>query len=251
MELNRIYNECNLETCKRMADGFVDLVVTSPPYNKAGLEGFIRTRHGRDSWKQGRNIEYGKDANNDFLDEGVYQTKQVQILDELFRVTKDGGSLFYNHKNRVKDYVTHSPIAWLTQSKWKLRQEIIWDRGSSPSVAPIRFMACTERIYWLFKGEAPAKFNPACFDYKEVWRLPADFSGNPHPAPFPIEIPARCIKACSSEGDLVYDPFMGSGTTAKAAHQLKRNWIGSEISAEYVELANKRLEPYLMQEQLF
>ena len=49
----------------------------------------------------------------------------------------------------------------------------------------------------------------------------------------------------------VYDPFMGSGTTAKAAHQLKRNWIGSEISQEYVDLANKRLEPYLAQETLF
>ena len=59
------------------------------------------------------------------------------------------------------------------------------------------------------------------------------------------------ILSWSNENDLVYDPFMGSGTTAKAAHQLKRRWIGSEISSEYVDLANKRLEPYLAQTQLF
>ena len=59
------------------------------------------------------------------------------------------------------------------------------------------------------------------------------------------------IYSWSNEGDLIYDPFMGSGTTAKAAHQLKRNWIGSEISQEYVDLANKRLKPYLTQIELF
>jgi DNA modification methylase len=59
------------------------------------------------------------------------------------------------------------------------------------------------------------------------------------------------VTTWSNPGDLVYDCFMGSGTTAKAAHQLGRNWIGSEISSEYVDLANKRLEPYLAQHDLF
>jgi len=72
-----------------------------------------------------------------------------------------------------------------------------------------------------------------------------------HPAPYPERLARDHIYSWSNENDLVYDPFMGSGTTAKAAHQLKRNWIGSEISSEYVELANKRLEPYLAQESLF
>jgi DNA modification methylase len=72
-----------------------------------------------------------------------------------------------------------------------------------------------------------------------------------HPAQFPEALARDHILSWSNEGDLVYDPFMGSGTTAKAAHQLGRRWIGSEISAEYVELANKRLEPYLAQESLF
>ncbi|MGB4985374.1 MAG: site-specific DNA-methyltransferase, partial [Erysipelotrichaceae bacterium] len=72
-----------------------------------------------------------------------------------------------------------------------------------------------------------------------------------HPAVFPEKLAADHIYTWSNEGDLVYDPFMGSGTTAKMAHIYKRNWIGSEISAEYVELANKRLDPYLRQTSLF
>ena len=250
MEINHIYNENCLDTMARMPDGFIDLTVTSPPYNKAGLEGFIRTGHSNGTWQGGRNISYNGDANLDFLSEEDYQASQVAMLAELFRVTKYGGSLFYNHKNRIKDYVTHSPREWLIKTPWKICQEIIWDRGSSPNVAPIRFMPTTERVYWMFKGEKPATFNGHCLSFTEVWRITAD-SGNDHPAPFPVEIAARCIKACSNEGDLIYDPFMGSGTTAKAAHQLKRRWIGSEISSEYVELANKRLEPYLAQESLF
>lgn len=71
-----------------------------------------------------------------------------------------------------------------------------------------------------------------------------------HPAMFPEQLAKDHIYSWSNEGDLVYDPFMGSGTTAKMAHLLKRNWIGSEISQEYVDLANKRLDPYLRQERL-
>ena len=72
-----------------------------------------------------------------------------------------------------------------------------------------------------------------------------------HPATFPEQLANDHIISWSNEGDLVYDPFMGSGTTAKMAHIYKRNWIGSEISSEYVELANKRLDPYLRQTSLF
>ena len=89
-----------------------------------------------------------------------------------------------------------------------------------------------------------------------IWRLNTVGQENvceslPHPAMFPERLAKDHILSWSNENDLVYDLFMGSGTTAKAAHQLKRRWIGSEISEEYVELANKRLEPYLAQESLF
>jgi site-specific DNA-methyltransferase (adenine-specific) len=72
-----------------------------------------------------------------------------------------------------------------------------------------------------------------------------------HPAIFPSALAKEMIYSWSSEGDLVYDTFMGSGTTAKMAHLQNRRWIGSEISAEYVALAEKRIEPYLLQGSLF
>jgi site-specific DNA-methyltransferase (adenine-specific) len=72
-----------------------------------------------------------------------------------------------------------------------------------------------------------------------------------HPAVAPEALARDHIHSWSNPGDLVYDCFMGSGTTAKAAHQLGRRWIGSEISQEYVDLAERRLEPLLAQADLF
>jgi site-specific DNA-methyltransferase (adenine-specific) len=72
-----------------------------------------------------------------------------------------------------------------------------------------------------------------------------------HPAIFPEALARDHILSWSNPGDLVYDCFGGSGTVAKAAHKLDRRWILSEISQEYVDLANKRLEPLLMQTNLF
>ena len=72
-----------------------------------------------------------------------------------------------------------------------------------------------------------------------------------HNAPFPEQLVNDHIISWSNENDLVYDPFIGSGTTAKMAHLQNRNWIGSEISSEYVDLANKRIAPYLNQLKLF
>jgi site-specific DNA-methyltransferase (adenine-specific) len=63
-----------------------------------------------------------------------------------------------------------------------------------------------------------------------------------HPAPFPIELPRRLIELYTFEGDVVLDPFMGSGTTALAAQETGRNWVGYEIDGEYIELANQRIQ---------
>jgi site-specific DNA-methyltransferase (adenine-specific) len=72
-----------------------------------------------------------------------------------------------------------------------------------------------------------------------------------HPAIFPEQLAADHIYSWSNEGDIVYDCFGGSGTTAKMAHLMKRNWILSEISSEYVQITEKRIAPYLAQTSLF
>lgn len=71
-----------------------------------------------------------------------------------------------------------------------------------------------------------------------------------HPAPFPEDLAQDQIFSWSNEGELVYDPFGGSGTTAKMAHKLKRNWILSEISKQYCEVSQKRIEPFITQPYL-
>lgn len=86
---------------------------------------------------------------------------------------------------------------------------------------------------------------------RSVWTVSTKPFADAHFATFPPEIPALCIKAGCPVGGIVYDPFSGAGTTALVAHKLGRNWIGSELNSEYVELANKRLAPYLAQKQLF
>ena len=89
------------------------------------------------------------------------------------------------------------------------------------------------------------------FEYYVGMKTSSDKTAYEHPAIFPEKLAKEHIYSWSNENDLIYDCFMGSGTTAKMAHLQKRKWIGSEISKEYINVANKRLEPYLTQTKLF
>ncbi|MGI9572355.1 MAG: DNA-methyltransferase, partial [Candidatus Actinomarinaceae bacterium] len=76
-----------------------------------------------------------------------------------------------------------------------------------------------------------------------IWNInPARAKKIGHPAPFPIELPQKFINLYSYKGDVILEPFLGSGTTSVAAKQLNRNYVGYEINKEYVDIANKRLE---------
>ena len=88
-------------------------------------------------------------------------------------------------------------------------------------------------------------------DASNVWEFAVGGNLTGHPAVFPEQLANDHIISWSNEGDVVYDCFGGSGTTAKMAHKLKRNWILSEISKEYCEIAEKRITPYLAQTSLF
>ena len=86
------------------------------------------------------------------------------------------------------------------------------------------------------------------YERSNVWEMQPDTT-NKHPAPFPLELPTKCITYYSYEGWTVLDPFMGSGTTAKMAILNNRNWIGSEMSSEYCDIAEKRIKE--TQQRLF
>jgi len=227
MKLNTIIEGDCLEVLKTLPDGCVDCVVTSPPYNKGGGRSY-------GTWKN-MNIRYGEFDDN--IPEDKYQRCQKQIIEELLRVLKRNGSIFYNHKPRYKDSRVMLPTDFVP--KEYIRQLIIWERPSSPNVNPITFMQNTEYIFWLCKDKP--KFNKEYFNLGEVWRINPEKAENQHPAPFPEELPIRCILATTDVGDLVLDPYMGSGTTAVAAKQLGRNYIGIELNESYIKIAEQRL----------
>lgn len=182
------------------------------------------------------------------MDEGVYWDWQNSLFDEFYRILKPTGSLFYNHKIRRYEGKAHHPISELN-NKMTFYQQITWDRGASVDNNINYLQPSTELLLWYVK-DSPKVFKEKAVCRNEVWQIPAENNNN-HPAPFPVKLAANAIVLTTEKEDVIYDPFMGSGNTAIASHKNKRNWIGSEISQEYVELANKRLEPYLSQQTLF
>jgi site-specific DNA-methyltransferase (adenine-specific) len=230
--------------------GKVDVAITSPPYNKAGYEGFIRKRHDKDSWNQ-RNVDYGDNPENDFMPEEDYKKQQISILNLLWDSLTDDGSLFYNHKIRVANHKASHPIEWILKSNFVFRQQLIWDRSNSPAVAPIRFLPTTELIFWLTKKQQQPNFvRSQELEFKgEVWKFMAE--NNPlHPAPFPQNLPTNILK--NIKGNIVVlDPYMGSGTTGVAAVQMGRKFIGIEREQKYFDIACQRIDAAQRQEKLF
>jgi len=253
MEKNIIYNEDCLTTMSRLKENSIDLIITSPPYNKAGYEGFIRKRHAKDSWN-GRNIDYDDDSENDFMIEAEYQEQQIKALNEMQRVLKPNGSVFYNHKVRVAQHKGSHPIEWILKSNLTFRQQIIWNRKNSPAVNPIRYLPNTELIFWLTKTAVQPNFSrhkDPLFK-GEVW----EFSAKPnklHPAPFPEELPTNIMMCIKDKTDdfIVYDPYCGTGTTCKVAKDFGFDFIGSEIVRRYCDISNEILNRKETQTKLF
>lgn len=240
MELNKIYCVDVLEGLRQLDDASVDLIITSPPYNKKGLNGGKNS----DRAKWNSTIDYNGDSNVDNMPEDVYEDWQVEILKECHRVLKEDGSMFYNHKNRIwsgKGEII-SPYQWLYRTPFKIRQEIIWDRGSTNNVATCRYLPCTELIFWLAKSNKVRFYRGRDTMFKkEVWAFPFEINTE-HPAPYPQKLPDNIID-CVANGEriTVLDPFMGSGTTAVSAKEHGCDYIGFEKFPIYVEMAEKRL----------
>jgi DNA modification methylase len=236
MEINKIYNENNLETMAKMPDCFVDLIVTSPPYNKGYWSSNRNLNNGFKT--KARRIDYENYSDN--LNPKDYEEWQRKFIKECLRILKPTGSFFYNHQPIQKN---HQEVNPLFIYDFPLKQTIIWNRKNTPKLDKSYFFPITEYIFWLQKEkDSRVKFNrkKALFN-SNVWNISPDVK-NKFPAPFPEELVNNCILSCTEENDLVYDPFMGSGTTAKMAILNNRNWIGSEISTEYCEIINKRLQ---------
>ena len=241
--LNRIFCKSS-ENMDELPDSSVHLMVTSPPYN------------------------VGKDYDKDFtLDE--YRNLLRRVFKEVHRVLVPGGRACVNIANLGrKPYIPlHS---WIIQDMldvgFLMRGEIIWDKGSSAAASTawgswmsasnptlrdaheyiMVFSKDTFSRQRLKKRKSTITRDEFLQWTKSVWSFQAESATRVgHPAPFPVELPLRVIKLYTFEGEIVLDPFIGSGTTAIAALQANRQFIGYDIDEEYVKLAEKRIENFI------
>lgn len=231
--MNRIIVGDALKVLREIPSEIINVGVTSPPYNKG---------ENKKGWLV-KNVKY-KDS-SDKLPEEKYQENQVEVLDELYRITKPGGSFFYNHKLRWERGFMLHPMDWIRKTRWTIRQEIVWDRQIAANIRGWRFWQIEERIYWLYKPIEKhyigQEILPKHAKLSSIWRFSPE-RNNSHPAPFPIELPTRAIYSVTNDiKGLVIDPYSGSGTTLVAAKLLGHDYIGIEISKEYAESSEIRL----------
>ena len=230
-----IQKDC-IEGLKELDDNSVNCIVTSPPYNKKGLLG--KTKLGNQIWGK-FNIDYN--TYGDDMPEEEYQSWMVALLNECHRVIKPDGSIFFNHKPRRYKNRSYLPTDFIQHSNAELYQLIIWDRRNSPNIRNDVLVPCTEHVYWLCKDKPKVFRDSIQPEYKsEVWVITPERQKK-HPAPFPEQLVRNCIQLTTEDGDLVVDPFMGSGTTAVVSQNLNRKWIGFDIDEKYVKITNDRL----------
>ena len=236
--LNKVYLKSSI-SMNELPDCSVHLMVTSPPYNVTK--------------------EYDDDLT---LDE--YRDLLRSVFKETFRVLVDGGRACVNVANLGrKPYIPlHSfVIRDMHEIGFRMRGEIVWDKGASasPSTAWGSWQSASnptlrdvhEYILVFSKGgfsrAKKGKVSTIGRDEfleltKSVWKFPAERArAVGHPAPFPVELPRRLIALYTFQGDIVIDPFCGSGSTCVAAVLSHRNFVGYDIKEEYVRLAEDRI----------
>jgi len=247
MEINKIYNENCLDTMARMPDNFIDLTVTSPPYDG------LRKYNG-------------------------YSFPFEDIAKELFRITKDGGVLIWVIADQTKDGTesgtSFKQALYFKEIGFNLHDTMIWNKPNAmPNVIKTRYRSSFEYMFVFSKGkpkttnmiEEPCKYagvsikrtkgNVEAIGKQEsklttkdtkiksnVWDIIVAGTNYGHTAIFPEQLANDHILSWSNTGDLVYDCFLGSGTTAKMSILNNRNYIGSELSKEYYEIALNRIK---------
>ncbi|HLO29480.1 MAG TPA: site-specific DNA-methyltransferase [Anaerolineales bacterium] len=235
-----IFNKSS-EEMQELPDNSVHLMVTSPPYN------------------------VGKDYDNDLTLE-EYLSFLMRVWKETYRVLVPGGRACINVANvGRKPYIPlHASIMQdMIDLGFLMRGEIIWDKAASASTSTAwgSWQSATnptlrdthEYILVFSKGsfrrdKMDGRVSTISKDEfleftKSVWGFPSESARKVgHPAPFPIELPYRLIQLYTFSNEIVLDPFIGSGQTALAALKAGRHFVGYELSDEYCQLANSRIQ---------
>lgn len=230
------------DVMKTLPSESIDLIVTSPPYNLRNSTGNGMKDGRGGKWANAALIKGYEDASfNDNMPHSEYVEWQRDCLTEMMRVLKPNGAIFYNHKWRVQAGLLQDRTDIV--SGFPVRQIIIWRRKGGINFNKGYFLPTYEVIYLIAKKDfILAK---GANSHGDIWEFGQE-QNNPHPAPFPVALITRIIS--STNGTLVLDPFMGSGTTALAAKMMKRNFVGIELSKAYIDMAQERLSTFLMEE---
>ena len=233
--INKIICGDCLEIMKQIPNESIDLIITSPPYNLKNSTG-NGMKAGTTSGKwAGAALQNGYSHYDDNMPHEEYAEWQHTCLKEMYRLIKNDGAIFYNHKWRVQNGLMQNRMDIIRDMP--VRQIIIWRRKGGINFNPGYFLPTYEVIYLIPKPEF--KLVPKANAYGDVWEFTQEMK-NEHTAPFPVALIDRIISSTTAE--LILDPFMGSGTTAVAAKRLNRNYIGIELSPDYCTMSETRLE---------
>jgi site-specific DNA-methyltransferase (adenine-specific) len=226
MEINKIYNEDCLQVLRSMPDKSVDLIVTDPPY--------FMERGGQGHSKLARRI--AKICNNDIAD--IRSGFDTAILDECWRVMKVPNMYFWCSKMQVPMY-----LDYFVNKKGCNFEILTWVKNNPPPIFKNHYLIDKEFCLYFRRGGYCQPITYECA--KTIFNTPInkkekDLWG--HPTIKPVSILKTLIVNSSKEGDLILDPFIGSGSTAVACIETKRNYIGMEIDSKYYEICQRRIK---------
>ena len=258
----RFYLGDNVDVMRSIPDGVIDLTVTSPPYDN------LREYTGESEWDW---------------------EKFTQLAQELYRVTKEGGVVVWNVADAtINGSETgtsfRQALYFIDNCGFKLHDTMIYQKAQAFGGSKYAYLHCFEYVFVLKRGDRINTFNPLMDrpnkrggktestakagmrkdgtipertqrtatetgKRKNIWEYGVGGGKTGHPAVFPLKLVRDHILSWSKEGDVVLDPFMGSGTTACAAIETRRKWIGIEIAQEYADLAIERIGSHIVPEK--
>ena len=240
LDLNRIYNVDCLEFMRDIKDNSIDLIFADPPYNlsKSNFKMKFTKSGGSDlNTNKGAWDNFSKDDFEDFTE---------KWLTEAFRILKETGSFWVAgtyHNIHLTGYL-------MERIGFEILNEVLWHKtDATPNLSCTRFVADHENFLWarkskknIFNYEDMKKINGGK-QMRSIWPKGKTAGGKRfHPTQKPEWLLERVILSTSKKGGIVFDPFLGSGTTAVVAKKLKRNYIGTELDKNYFEFAQSRIK---------
>lgn len=260
LRLNKTYNEDCKDTMKRMPDNFIDLTVTSPPYDDLReYKGYsfdfkniakelfrVTKKGGVVVWVVGDATIKGSETGTSFKQALYFKEIGFNLHDTMIYEKLNSGVC-----GSQNCYVQSFEYMFVF-SKGKIKTVNIIRDCISKDAGKLKYVLKTKSDKTGYLSEKKQIVCPVNSPRKNVWLINTHNNESfGHPAVFPEKLVLDHIDTWTNEGDLVYDCFMGSGTTAKIAHLLCRRWLGSETSKEYVKLSNKRMKEYKESPRLF